>query len=360
MTNLKNKNSVPKIETQSLILKLLSRHQETHNIVSFEMAVTTENGKPFRHYPGQAVAIALPLPQREAFRTFTIASGTPDSDRIVLTVKAGKDADATAYMHNHLAVGDTIKGQGPFGNFSLVSHPKKPLLLIGAGSGLTPMLSCLRWLHQRREGNTDVICLQQASTPSDILCREELMTMNTRLPKLTYLDWVSHIPNNEHWSGLKGRITLDKLQSAVPDITQRTVLCCGPQKFTETMQSIYKDLGGDECDFLTESFTQKPLQSITAEVSESDDKEFVIELDDSQFTANNNESIMSAAARAGVIIPSACRAGACGTCKLKVLGGHTSMNQNGGLSVKEESQNYNLGCSTTARSNLILSSHIVE
>ncbi|MEH6443513.1 MAG: iron-sulfur cluster-binding domain-containing protein [Oceanospirillaceae bacterium] len=356
---MKNKNAVPKIATQSLILELLSRQQETHNIVSFEMAVTTENGKPFRHYPGQAVAIALPLAQGVVFRTFTIASGKANNGRIVLTVKAAQDAHATAYMHRQLAVGDTLKGQGPFGDFSLVSHPNKPLLLIGAGSGLTPMLSCLRWLEQRGEVETDVICLQQASTPSDILCREELLAMNSRLPKLKYLDWVSNLADKQHWKGLQGRITFDKLQSTVPDITQRTVLCCGPQQFTDNIRSIYKDLGGDDDNFLTESFTPEPLnKSTTVEGFASDSQEFVIELDGRQFTTNNHESIISAAARSGVIIPSACRAGVCGTCKLKVLEGQTTMQQNGGLSLKEEAQNYILSCSTIARTNLLLSSDI--
>jgi ferredoxin-NADP reductase len=356
---MKNKNSVPNIETQSLTLELLSRQQETHNIVSFEMAVTTENGKPFRHYPGQAVAIALPLVEGEVYRTFTIASGIPNDGRIVLTVKAAKDADATAYMHRQLIVGDRLKGQGPFGNFSLVSHPNKPLLLIGAGSGLTPMLSCLRWLRQRGEVDTDVICLQQASTSSDILCREELLQMRSQLPKLKYFDWVSRLADNDHWTGLQGRISSDTLQSIVPDITQRTVLCCGPQQFTDTIRSYYKDLGGDEGDFLTESFAQASLDnSTTEECFISDSQEFVIELDGTQFTTKSNESILSGAARSGVIIPSACRVGECGTCKLKVLEGQTTMQKNGGLSPKEEAQSCILSCSTVARSNLVLSRDI--
>ncbi|MCJ8300206.1 MAG: iron-sulfur cluster-binding domain-containing protein [Pseudomonadales bacterium] len=361
MTNIKSKNPVPKIQTQNLLLELLSRHQETHNIVSFEMAVTTENAKPFRHYPGQAVAIALPLEKGDVFRTFTIASGTSDNGRIVLTVKAGKDADASAYMHRQLRVGDRIKGRGPFGHFSLVHYPKQPLLLIGAGSGLTPMLSCLRWLYHRREVDTDVICIQQASTPSDILCRKELITMNSRIPKLIYIDWVSHLENNEHWSGLKGRISFDKLQAAVPDIAKRTVLCCGPLQFTNTVLSIYKDLGGDENNFLTELFAQESFKkSFAAEDLESESKEFVIELDGNPFTGTNSESIIDAAARSGVIIPTACRAGICGTCKLRVLQGRTAMNHNGGLSTTEEAQGYILGCSTTAKTNLILSSDITD
>lgn len=357
MSHTQSNNTVPVIKSQDLNFTVLSSQRETADIVSFELSVNCENGKAFRHYPGQAVAIGLPVNGEQVFRTFTIASAMPEQSKITLTVKAGAQAQATAYMHREVKPGDRLKGRGPFGSFSVAHHPAKPLLLIGAGSGITPMLSCLRWLDKRAEVATDVVCLQQASTPEDLLCRDELLTMKARLPKFAYFDWVSSPQGRVSWSGFEGRISRQALLAAVPDAAQRRVLCCGPHAFTESIRQIYAELGGHKDNFLTESFGKEALdKTLAAEEDSTAVKEVVIELDGKRFSAASNESIKEAAARSGVVVPSACGVGACGTCKLKVLQGDTRMQHSGGLSEKEENAGFILGCSTMARSDLILKS----
>ena len=360
------KSAVPTIESQELVLTLLSRRQETANIVSFEFSVATSSGQPFRHHPGQAITVRVPLGEDEVIRTFTIASAlvspSMQNNRIVLTVKAGPNANATAHMHAHWQVGDKVMGRGPFGHFSVVHHAKQPLLLVGAGSGLTPMLSILRWLHERQEHSVDVVLLQQAATPEDILCQAELAQIDVNMPNLVRIDRVTQVPAGQSWSGIRGAITRASLRSIVPDLAKRMVFCCGPAGFTDLIRAIHKAEGGEPERFLTESFGSQSQVVVKQSLAQQDagkiglgESAFSIQLDGMSFSSVADESIVDSAAASGIIIPTACREGHCGTCKLKVIKGEVDMQHNGGLSAKEAAQGFILGCSSCAKTDLVLS-----
>ena len=74
---------------------LVERHRETSDIVTFLFHVSAADGRPFRHLPGQSVAVTFPMPQGDAVRTFTIAGSGLRENQAALTVKAAPDAQAT-------------------------------------------------------------------------------------------------------------------------------------------------------------------------------------------------------------------------------------------------------------------------
>ena len=120
---------------------------------------------------------------------------------------------------------------GPRGDFTLHSHPAAKYLFISAGSGITPMMSMLRWLNDCAPW-TDVAFVNCARRPEEIIFRKELELLGTqharpvaRLPDRGALDAA------QSWFGHMGRI--DAVQACRcwrPIFSEREVFCCGPDR----------------------------------------------------------------------------------------------------------------------------------
>ncbi len=352
--------SIPVYPSGKMTLKLVDIRQETNNIKTFLFNVEHFEHQPLRMHPGQSISIKMLIDKsqkaEEYIRTFTVAGFK--NNQLELTIKAIEGGLVTNYMHSDLSINNIFEATGPFGEFSIVYYPNQPLLLIGAGSGLTPIMAMLRWLHQRKE-NTDVIFIQQSSTPDDVLFHNEINTIQRDMPNLTVYECASKVPSGKSWNSLRGRLNRKLLSALIPDLSLRTVLCCGPEGFTNTIQAIYKSEGGASSNFHTETFGshQAAIEVIDnpSFISNNDaNKGFSITLDNYSFFANEEQDLVTSAAEGGIRIPTSCREGSCGTCKVKLISGDVKSENKGGLSKKEEQNGFILACCSQPLSNLLL------
>ena len=123
------------------------------------------------HVAGQHVDIRLTAPDGyQAQRSYSIASG-PEDGRLALTVERIDDGEVSPYLTGVLQEGDEIELRGPIGaHFSWRVEDGGPLLLIGGGSGLVPLMSMLR--HRAARGSdVDTRLLVSARTLADLLYR---------------------------------------------------------------------------------------------------------------------------------------------------------------------------------------------
>ncbi|XP_068617602.1 cytochrome b5 reductase 4-like isoform X2 [Battus philenor] len=149
-----------------------------------------------------------------------------------------------------LKVGGLITVSGPYGNFQLYKlKTVRTIFLIAAGTGITPMLSLLKFMLSRSNPRCErIILLFFNKTEEDILFREnfeEIMNQDDRLN-------VTHVLSNASstWTGHKGRISKELLsellgESAfkVADEFTRFACLCGPTEFTQAGVDILKNLG---------------------------------------------------------------------------------------------------------------------
>lgn len=344
---------VPKIT--DFELTLTARRQETSDVVTFCFEVSHPKGLVFRHLPGQAVAVTFPMPLRPASRTFTIASSGLRENYAELTIKAASDGVATRWAHEHLKLGDSLNARGPLGRFSLTHAPKQPLLLIGAGSGLTPMMSMLRWLHERGE-DADVVFIQVVRHVEDLLFRDELTKINSNMMGLARFDLITRLNSQTDWNGYRGRMNSSILSTMAPDAPTRTVFCCGPHGFMEMFEDIYvAGMGGVPDRFHKESFgvsVAPPSARATSQLSQHDG--FKGTIDGLVFHAGPHDTLLEAVASAGKRIPSGCREGRCGTCRVQLLEGEVDMTHQQGINPKEEASGIILACCSRAKSDLVL------
>ena len=124
------------------------------------------------HVAGQHVDVRLTAPDGyQAQRSYSIASG-PEDGRLALTVERIDDGEVSPYLAGVLQEGDEIELRGPIGaHFSWRVEDGGPLLLIGGGSGLVPLMSMLR--HRAARGSdVDTRLLVSARTFADLLYRD--------------------------------------------------------------------------------------------------------------------------------------------------------------------------------------------
>lgn len=320
---------------------------EAPNVKSF--CFKARDDRWFRYLPGQFITLALPLPGGEELRTYTLSSSPSRPLSISVTVKAQDSSVASRWLLDNLKVGDRLRAHGPAGIFSFHHHPAEKYLFISAGSGVTPMMSMTRWLFDSGE-QPDVSFIACARRPSELIFRPELERMAQRVPgiKLAYV--VEEDDPYSAWTGYRGRLNQLMFELMTGDYMEREIFCCGPEPFMQAVRDILHAAGFDMAHYHEESF-HAPIVA-EAQIPARDD---VIPEESAEavlaFTASGIEticretdSILQVAKDAGLNIPSACRFGVCGTCKVRKAAGEVHMVHNGGISDAEIAQGFVLAC----------------
>lgn len=320
---------------------------EAPDTVTFSFV--SPSGAMFRFEPGQFLTLELPVPGGTVWRTYTISSSPSRPLSISVTVKAQAGSIGTRWMLDHLKPGMRIKAVGPSGLFTLPRSTSDKFLFISAGSGVTPTLSMLTYLFDRGR-TTDVCVINCARRPMDIIGRQRMEQMASRVPSIKLHFIVEEDDPYKVWTGYRGRLNQIMIGLAAQDYLDRRVYCCGPEPFMDAVREMLIGLGFDMDNYHQESF-QAPVKS-ESQVEELDD----VVLDDavaasvtfssSDVTAEctQTDTVLAVAKAAGLNIPSGCTFGVCGTCKVKKTKGEVHMVHNGGISDDDIADGYILAC----------------
>src|SRR5262245_999920 len=126
------------------------------------------------HRAGQHVDVRLTADDGyQAQRSYSIAS-PPGTDRLELTVVRIDDGEVSPYLAAEAGAGDEFELRGPIGGwFVWDGDDDAPVLLVGGGSGVVPLVAMLR--HHARIGSTAAMhLLYSARTLDDVIYRGEL------------------------------------------------------------------------------------------------------------------------------------------------------------------------------------------
>lgn len=266
------------------------------------------------YLPGQHLPIEIMLDGKKASRCYTLSSSPSRPGRLAISVKGIEGGQVSNWLLDNLHIGDTLQAQSPNGNFHLQPQQShQPLLLLSAGSGVTPMLSMLRYLVDHNQLQ-DVVFYHQCRTMDDIPVREELEALHRTHPGLKVIICLTQPAVD--WFGLKGRLSLSHLKQ-IPNLSQRQTFVCGPDGFMQKAKNLLLKQGLPESAYHQEAF------GVTQSVSKAY-KTLQISLDGHLFQGNNQSSLLEQAEAAGVPMANSCRAGFCGACKVTVESGEVS------------------------------------
>lgn len=319
---------------------------ETANTGTFTFRPAS--GALFRFNPGQFLTLELPVAGGPLHRTYTISSSPSRPTSLSVTVKAQPDSLGTRWMLDHLRPGMRLKAIGPAGDFSNAVHPADKYLFISAGSGITPMMSMTTQMYDAG-GVPDIVFINCARRPSEIIFRERLEHMASRLPGIELVWVVEESDTYAAWTGIKGQFNQLILGMAAPDYLDREVFCCGPEPFMRAVREALTGLGFDMDRYHQESF-HAPVAEVTEDpeddVIPDEDTTVAVSFAKSGKTTRikETETLLDAAKSAGVPLPSGCTFGVCGTCKVKTAGGQVHMVHNGGITEDDIAEGYVLAC----------------
>ncbi|MBC2652777.1 hybrid-cluster NAD(P)-dependent oxidoreductase [Novosphingobium flavum] len=329
------------------MLQLIAVVEEAANVKTFTFRAAP--GTWFRYKPGQFITLELPVENGPVLRTYTLSSSPSRPFAISVTVKAQPGSVGTRWMFDHLRLGDQLRAHGPSGHFTHFGHGAAKYLFLSAGSGVTPMMSMLRWFADCAP-DTDVAFVSCARLPEDILFRRELELAYQQMPALTLDFLVEARSAQAAWAGHKGRIDADRLHVLVPDLSEREVFCCGPEPFMRLVRDLLQGAGFDMGHYHQESFGVE-VASAPPEHQQDDAAAPQTEPLAISFTLSRVEghsqlghTVLQTARALGVRIPAACEAGICGTCKVRLLSGSVAMTHSGGIFEEDVEDGYILAC----------------
>lgn len=326
-------------------LECVSLLPEAPNVMTF--CFRSPSGALFGFEPGQFLTLALPLPGGMLHRTYTISSSPSRPTSLTITVKAQAASIATRWMFDNLRPGMRIRAIGPGGSFSMMRAPAEKYLFISAGSGITPMMSMTTWLYDSGR-SPDIVFVNCARRPSEIIFRERLEHMASRVEGID-LKWVvEETDPYRPWTGYRGIFNQLMLGLMAQDYLDRDVYCCGPEPFMQAVREALAGLGYDMGRYHQESF-HAPLpeaETVPADPVPQDENtaEVTFAASGVSVRCRETDTILTTARNAGLAIASGCTMGICGTCKVLRTAGQVHMVHNGGITDEDIEAGYILAC----------------
>jgi len=202
---------------------------ETGRVVTLALAVPGWDG----HRPGQHVDVRLTAEDGyQAERAYSIASA-PDGSRVELAVERLEDGEVSPYLAGELRKGDQLELRGPVGGY-FVWEPDRggPLLLVGGGSGVVPLMAMLRLARQRGESDR-VHLVASVRSPDDLYYAKELPG-----PETTVV-YTRRTPPGA--TRPPGRLTADDLPRNLDPAV--TTYVCGSSGFANHATDLLMDAG---------------------------------------------------------------------------------------------------------------------
>lgn len=334
---------------------LICRHirKETHDVTSFFFS--SPSSALFRFDPGQFFNFEITTASGESFtRSYTISSSPTRPHLISITVKRTATGPVSNWLHENLTVGDQIKARGPLGTFTCRGSTSPRLLLLGAGSGITPLMSMLR-AHSDLVIPRDVLFVQFARTSEDIIFEKELDLISSQSVSLKAISVCEVTSDGTH--PFSGRIRAELLERLAPDFQDREIYCCGPLPFMEKVKEILRERKFRLSRYNEESFVFEPTEpaSITQPaLGHSDGFSVTFSRSNKEVTCPPDVSILNAAAAAGLRLPSSCTKGVCGTCKVHMLQGQVDMQHGGGIRQREIDKGMILLCCSKPKTDIVI------
>ena len=319
-------------------LRVTRIEQESRHIRSIYLQPADGAGLPL-FQAGQHLPVRFNLAGTVHIRTYSLSSA-PSDDFFRISVK--RDGLVSSHLHEQIRVGDVLEARAPQGHFSVVATERRPLVLLAAGVGITPLLSMLRevvyqGLRTRRIRPTWL--LQSSRTLADQPFRPELERLLDGLGDAVRVLRLLSQPESGAREGedydLTGRIDADLLKSILEaeDSDQVDFVLCGPGSFTQGLYDSLRDLHIRDSRIHAETFGPSTLRrkpdadAVVIEQPAAASVSVPVVFQRSAKQARwqpDGGSLLELAESRGLRPEFSCRGGSCGTCKTRLISGQVN------------------------------------
>ncbi|MEV6771654.1 ferredoxin--NADP reductase [Nocardia sp. NPDC051030] len=319
--------------------------RETEDAVSLELAPDAAHADRFGYKPGQFLTLRIPSELTGSVsRCYSLSSAPHEGGPLKVTIKRTVAGYGSNWLCDNAVEGMALDVLPPAGLFTPASLDDD-LLLFGAGSGITPVLSILKAALAEGSGHVTLIYANQHENA--VIFARELAELAAAYPdRLLVLHWLQSV---------QGLPSVEQLAALAKPWASREVFTCGPGPFMDAVSAAMTSLGADRKRVHSEKFVSlsgNPFETDTAAVdmeaavAAGDNATVQVELDgeNHEVTWPRQQSLLDVLLAKGLEAPYSCREGACSACVCRVVSGEVSMRRNEVLEDADLQDGYVLAC----------------
>jgi ferredoxin-NADP reductase len=268
------------------------------------LTLVRQDGREFGWKAGQYLTVKIDLPTGPLRRSYTLSSA-PGSGRVEITVKRIEGGQISGWIHDHVVPGSLLVGEAVGGSFTLEDQSWPTYLFLGAGSGVTPLVSMVRRIAAERLP-LSVAFHQSARTEADLLFQEDLELCQRLLGDRLVL--------GHRITSKEGRLDHQSLVKFCPDLRDRRAFVCGPAGYRASVRGLLSGAGFKvdrryHEELFGEQALEPPPEAIPGTVRFLKTHKGL--------ASDGRTTVLQLAERAGIDLPSSCRSGDCGTCRVQ-------------------------------------------
>ncbi|MDO9175211.1 MAG: ferredoxin reductase, partial [Actinomycetota bacterium] len=260
-----------------------------------------------RHRAGQHVAVGVDVNGVRHWRSYSLTSdpGRPDGC-ISITVKLVDGGAVSTQLVRRAKVGDLVRLGPPTGDFGFPAEvTRTPILLVTAGSGITPVMAMLR-AQERQGGIEDVVHVHSERTAESVIFGEALRGLAARNDGVTL---------HERHTASAPRFTPAELDALCPDWRERDTYACGPIGLLDALEEHFEAAG------LLHRLHVERFQNAPVMAAVGDGGTVRASVAQTTFEAPAGTTLLVAAEDAGLPVKSGCRMGICHSCVCELKSG---------------------------------------
>ena len=340
------------------LLEIRSKRQEAAESVELTFNVPEDLKETYKFQAGQYITIATEIKGKMERRAYSICTD-PYQNQLKILVKKIPNGSVSSYINDTLKVGEKLLVVQPNGSFKINISDLSDgnhLVLIGAGSGITPLISIIQSVLK---SSKEITChlIYGSRTTDSIIFKEKFERLSLVFKdQLKIHHFISDIKinpldhNTNHTKYYNGMINTESL-NAITDIIPRNEIhgfyLCGPGKLIENSIKDIKAKGYNSNKIHQEYFVAPDTdETLDIKFEELKERTVNVTLEGKEITTfiNDEKDILRQLMADGYEPPYSCLQGTCSTCKAKLVSGEVKMKVDIGLEADEKEAGYILTC----------------